>query len=296
MEIRSLTMFLTVLEEGSVSNAAKKLHLTQPTVSRQLAALEDELGVQLYTRSQKGVSPTEQGITLRRYAESIVALEERAKSEVSARDGVSGAVHLAVGDTRVVGFLAKAMIATQEDFPYIQFRMTTGDSSQLMDDLVKGRFDLMLECETVPHVEFDRLDLPMTDTWGLLTRRDNPLARNDAIRPDDIKGIPLILSQQGMRKGVIQQWADCSRKELNVVATYNLPLNLKYLVREGLGSAILYKGLIDCNEENELAFVPLDPLPVSRQSLIWRKVTPNKQTQAFLAKVRELCEAEVAKE
>ncbi len=235
------------------------MHVTQPTLSRQLAALEDELGHLLYQRNRKGIELTEQGVILRRYAESILALADKAEEEIALPTrSIAGKVHIAA-------------------------------SADLMDNFVRGFYDFLLECELRSHVDMHTLRLPHTDTWGLLVRRDNPLAAKAAVMPEDLLGQPLISSRQGVKVGVLGQWLGDLADEMDVRATYNLPLNAKFLVRQGVGSAFTYRGLFEANELSDLAFVPLSPPLESTQGLVWRKTLPTRQAQAFLDTLKDLC-------
>lgn len=287
LETRLLNYFLAVVQEGSISNAAKALHVTQPTLSRQIASLEEQLDRQLFLRSSKGLELTEHGIILRRYAEEIIALADKAMEEVSlpARS-VAGVVHIAVGETKVMRLLAKAMRLVQEEYPHIEFKLYSGTTADIMENMTRGNYDFFLECELQPHVNMNVLKIPEVDMWGLLTRKDNPLAQLPTITPADLVVEPLIVSRQGlMKRGKLAEWAGSFADGYQVKAEYSLPLNLKFLVSEGVGSAIVYDGLIATPEDGDLAFVPLDPPIVSHQGVLWRKIIPTKQAQVFLDKL-----------
>lgn len=299
MEIRVLNYFLTVAREGSFSNAAKVLHVTQPTLSRQLSALEDELGRALFTRGKGGVMLTEQGVMLRRYAESIVDLAEKAEEEIALpAKSVAGSVHIAAGETKAMDILVQAMALTLEEYPDIQFKLYSGTTSDLMDGLVKGQYDLMLECEIQAHVNMNVMRLPVSDRWGVITRTDNPLAKLDAIRPHDLEGVPLITSRQGMKAAGLREWAGSSLEKYRAVAEYGLGLNCRYLVRQDIASVIAYEGLIEdvalpgmhVESGAALVFRPLDPPIESHHGVVWRKALPTKQTQVFLDKLSIVCD------
>lgn len=290
IETRLLKYFLAVAQEGSVSNAAKTLHVTQPTLSRQIAALEDKLDRQLFTRNSKGLELTEHGAILRRYAEEIVSLVDKAIEEVSlSNQSTTGVVHIAVGETKVVSYIARAICEVQKDYPNIEFKFYSGTSAEIMDNMTRGNYDFFLECELQAHVNMNVLKIPEADTWGVLTRKDCSLSKLDAITPIDLVGHPLIVSRQGlMKRGKLAEWAGKYADSYNMRAEYSLPLNLKFLVGEGVGSAIVYEGLIDTPPESELAFVPLDPPIVSHQGIIWRKTMPTKQAQIFLDRLQQV--------
>ena len=288
MEIRLLRYFLAVVREGSISNAAKRLHVTQPTLSRQMAALEDELGRQLYTRGQKGIALTEQGVILQRYAESIIELVERAEEEISLpAKTVSGTVHIAAGETECMEILARAMREVREEYPGIDFALYSGNSADLMDNFNRGFYDLFLECELQPHVNMNVMRVPVKDVWGILARRDSVLGRKDCVRPQDLNGHPFIASLQGHRAGKVDKWAG-EDLHLNIVASYNLPHNMKFLVRQGLGYVFTYEGIFDATADSDLVFVPLEPRLESAHGILWRKTMPTKQTQVFLDKLQQI--------
>ena len=174
MELRTLRYFLAVVQEGNITNAAKRLHVTQPTLSRQLADLEKELGRQLYTRGHDGIVPTEHGIMLASYAESILDLAEKAEADISfPAKTVSGSVHIATGETKAMRYLTRAMISVRQKFPGIDFQLYSGTTADLMDGLVRGQYDFLLECDLQTHVNLNLLELPDPDAWGLVAKRDD---------------------------------------------------------------------------------------------------------------------------
>lgn len=290
MELRTLEYFLTVVREGNISGAAKALHLTQPTLSRQLSSLEAELGCMLYTRSNKGVVLTEEGITLARYAETITELAQKAGEEIKQPErSVSGPVHIAAGETRIMRTFARAMNAVRSRYPDVTFELYSGTSAELLDNLAKGFYDILLECEIRPHKYFNAFELPDRDVWGLVVRSDSRLARLPAIGAHDLVGEPIIMSRQAHKVGALDEWLGPARDKLQIASVYNLPLNSKFLVQEGVGSMLTYEGLIDGNDENGLVFVPLAPRLTSSQGILWRKGPLTRQAQAFLDALREQC-------
>ncbi len=286
MELRTLRYFLTVLQEGSITNASKRLHVTQPTLSRQLSELERELGRSLYTRSHSGVTPTEHGAMLAKYAESIVDLAEKAEGDVKLPSmTVSGSVHIGCGETRAMEQLADAMISTRGEYPEVDFKLYSGTTAELTDGLVRGQFDFLLECELQPHANMNVLPLSHKDRWGAIVRDDDPLAKLDAVEVEDIATRSLITSRQGTKTGKLREWLGDAADEVEVVAEYSLAMNAKFLVRKGVGVALAYEGLI-ADTDSDLRFVPLDPALVSEHGLVWRKTLPSRQAQVFLDAVR----------
>lgn len=291
MELRTLKYFLAVAQEGNISNAAKLLHVSQPTLSRQLAALEKEFGRELYTRGRDGIELTEHGVILQHYANSIVSLSDKAESEMAMpAKSVKGTVHIGAGDTRVMSLVAQAMRRVRAEYPDIDFEIHSGTTYMLKEDLVRGFCDVLVECELLSHAKMNTMQLPQTDSWGVLMRADCPLAEKESINAGDLVGMPLIMSYQGTRVGELGGWLEDVTDRLDVAASFHLPLNCKYLVSEGVGVALIYDGLIDCPEGGDLVFRPLDPPVEAVQGVVWRKSMPNKQTQVFLDTLRQVCE------
>lgn len=291
MELRTLRYFLTVLQEGSITNASKRLHVTQPTLSRQLSQLEHELGRPLYDRSHAGIAPTEYGAMLARYAEAIVELADKAEEDVRLPSKtVAGCVHIGCGETQAMELLADAMVQTRREHPQVEFNLHSGTSADLSDGLVRGQYDFLLECELQPHVDMNVLELPHADRWGAIVAQGDPLATLCEVSATDLADRPLIVSRQAMQTGKLHDWLRSGAEACNVAATYSLAMNAKFLVRRGLGVALVYEGLI-ADADSDLAFIPLAPTLHSRSGLVWRKTLPSRQAQVFLDAVRIQMEA-----
>lgn len=297
MELRTLEYFLAVAREGSITDAAKALHITQPTLSRQLASLEAEFGRQLYTRNYKGIELTDHGIMLQRYARSIIDLANKASEDMKPSDSeVRGVVHIGAGETYLMGLVAEAMRRVNAQHPGITFNLSSGTTADLKERLVKGYFDVMLECEVQDHAKLNTLRFPIPDAWGVLMRADDPLAKKSAVRAEDLVKRNLITSKQGMRFGKLAEWFGDLRSQTHVVAEYQLGLNTRYLVKQGFGVAVIYQRLVDFQGDAELVIRPLSPTVESWQGLVWRETLPNKQTLVFLDEMRQVCrEAEEGK-
>ncbi len=287
MELRTLRYFLAVVQEGNITNAAKRLHVTQPTLSRQLADLEKELGRQLFTRGHAGIVATEHGVMLAKYAESIIDLAEKAEADISLpAKTVSGSVHIAAGETKAMRFLTEAMAHVRVEYPQVDFQLYSGTTAELMDGLVRGQYDFLLECDMQPHVNLNVLELPDPDVWGLVVTRDDPLATREYITPEDILERKLITSRQGVKVGPLHDWLGPHANDIDVVATYSLAMNTKWLIRAGFGVALTYDELLTTSQSSDLAFVPLMPCVESRHGLVWRKSLLTRQAQVFLDAVR----------
>ena len=290
MELRTLEYFLAVAREGSITDAAKALHVTQPTLSRQLAALETEFGRQLYTRSHRGIELTDHGIMLQRYARSIVDLANKASEDMMPADSeVRGVVHIGAGETYLMGLVAEAMRRVNAQHPGITFSLSSGTTADLKERLIKGYFDVMLECEVQDHAKLNMLRFPIPDTWGVLVRADDPLAKKSSVCAEDLVNRNLITSKQGMKFGKLAEWFGDLRDQAQVVAEYQLGLNTRFLVKQGFGVAVIYQQLVDCRGDSDLVIRPLYPTVESWQGLVWRQTLPNKQTLIFLDEVRQVC-------
>jgi DNA-binding transcriptional LysR family regulator len=282
MELRTLRYFVALVDEGTVTGAAKALHVTQPTLSRQLAQLEREMGNQLFERSRSGIELTEAGVTLNRHARQILELVTKTEEEVAApMSAVSGIVHVGAGETKAVSLLARAMATVRKRYPGVSFDVRDGTSEALMDDFLHGYFDVLLECDLQPHSDLNVLELPMHDVWGVYVLPNSPLAALDVVTADDLTGTQVILSSQGNRR-TFGKWAGERLATMDVAATYNLPLNGRFLAEEGVGALVSFGGLISDNDRGRLAFRELSPRLEAHHGVLWRKVRPTRQAQAFI--------------
>ncbi len=293
MELRILRYFVAVMEEGSITDAAKSLHVTQPTLSRQLAQLEAEMGVALFTRGRSGIEPTDRGAVLHRYALDILALADKAEEEVAMPESsVSGTVHIGAGETRAFSIVATACARVRERYPGIIFDVHDGTSADLKEHFARGFYDFLLDCNSGENAEFNQLALPVHDDWGIVVRSDDPLATLDAVRAEDLLERALIVPPHCLNR-TLRQWAGSVRPQLErqIVAIHGLPLNSRYLVSADVGVAFTYGGLIDGQSDaGDLRFIPLSPRVEATHKLLWRKVMPTKPMQALIDELVPLCE------
>lgn len=289
MEFRVLQYFLTVAREESVSGAAEFLHLSQPTLSRQLKNLEEELGKQLFIRGSRKITLTEEGMLLRKRAEEIVDLMQKAKEEVSFSDEpISGNIYIGAGESAGNRILAKAAYELKQDYPDVRFHISSGNSVFVMEQLDKGLIDFGVIYGEVNHSKYDSIKAPFTDTFGVFMRKDSDLAEKEFITPEDLIDKPLIVSSQEERNhwptlGLII--SDISR--LKIAATYTLLFNGSLLVEEGLGYAICFDGLINLTEDSNLCFCPIQPALEVTPHIIWKRYQVHtKAAQKFLEKLQ----------
>ena len=296
MELRVLQYFLAVAREQSISRAAQSLHLSQPTLSTQIKALEEELGKKLLDRGVSGsrkVTLTDEGIILRKRAEEILSLVKRTEDEITLSDQfVAGDVYIGAGETDGVRLLTRAAQRTQERYPDVHFHISSGDGADVTDDLDKGLTDFGLLLQTVDISKYDCIELPVRETWGVLVRRDSPLAERDAITPEDLVDQPLIVSRQAFSGALLSSWLGRGLDTLNVAATYSLLYNASLMVEEGMGCALCLDGIINTSGDSPLCFRALEPGLEVSVYFVWKKYrsfskAAEKYMEALLAMLKE---------
>ena len=295
MELRVLQYFLAVAREQNISSAAESLHLSQPTLSTQLKALEEELGKQLLIRGTKGsrkVLLTEEGMLLRKRAEEILELVRITEKEISLSDEViAGDVYIGTGESDMIRIFARAAKRIQEKYPDIHFHILSGNSAFVKEHLDRGLIDFGVVYSPVDTTVYSSIKVPIRDTWGVLMRKDSPLAQKDVIQPQDLWDKPLILSAQKTDAWPMSSWFGQDITRLNIVATYNLVFNASLLVEEGLGYAVCFDKLINVSGDSKLCFRPLSPKMEAEASIIWKRYQLlSKAAQKFMDCLKESCE------
>lgn len=293
MELRVLGYFLAVAREQSMVRAAQSLHLSQPTLSTQLKALEEELGKQLLIRGSKGsrkITLTEEGMILRKRAEEILNLVQKTQREISLSDQtIVGDVYIGTGETDAVRFIARAAKELYQTYPGIHYHISSGNADFVSEQLDKGLIDFGIVFGNVDHAKYHSIELPFKDLWGVLMRRDAPLAEKPVICPEDLWDKPLIISKQEDSKATLSGWLQKELSELEVVATYNLLFNASLLVEEGLGYAIGLDKIINTSGNSKLCFRPLSPQREAGMQIVWKKYQVfSKACEKFIEKLKEI--------
>ena len=292
MELRVLQYFLAVAREQSIVRAAESLHLSQPTLSTQIRNMEEELGKQLLIRGTKGsrkVTLTEEGMILRKRAEEILDLVKKTEKEITCSDEIIiGDIYIGAGETDAMRIIAKAAKKLQKDYPGIHYHLSSGNATFVKERLDKGLLDFGIVFGEVDLIKYNAIRIPAKDVWGVLMRKDSPLASKEVISPEDLWDKPLILSQQENRGGDITQWLKKQAGELNITATFNLIFNASILVDEGLGYAISFDRIINTTGNSNLCFHPLTPKVEAEMNLIWKKYQIlSKPAEKFITILRE---------
>ncbi len=290
MEIRVLKYFLAIAREESISAAAEILHLSQPTLSRQIKDLEYELGKQLLIRGNRKVTLTEDGMILRRRAEEIVDLIQKTENEIMATDEtISGDIYIGTGETDAIRVISRAAVNLTKDYPQIHFHITSGDTIDITENLDKGLFDFCILFGHIDTSKYNYLNLPMKDRWGVIMRKDSPLAEKPYITPEDLYDKPLILSRHSLEEGALNTWFKIDPSKLNIVAEYNLVFNASLMVDEGMGYAISFDKLINVTGDSSLCFRPLKPDLEIGMSIIWKKYQIfSKPVEKFLEELNKI--------
>ncbi len=289
MELRILQYFLAVAREQSIVRAAESLHLSQPTLSTQIKAMEEELGKQLLIRGTKGsrkVTLTEEGMILRKRAEEILNLVQKTEREISLSDQfVVGDVYIGAGETDAVRFIARAARELYKTHPGIHYHIASGNTEFVLEQLDKGLIDFGIVFGLADQAKYNSIPLPYKDTWGVLMRKNSPLAEKDEITPEDLWDKPLIISRQYSA----ESWIKRELSELEIVATYNLLFNASLMVEEGLGYAIGFDKIINTSGSSSLCFRPLFPRREEGMSIVWKKYQVfSKASEKFIEKIKKL--------
>lgn len=276
MELRVLRYFLAVAREGSITAAADLLHVTQPTLSRQLKDLEQELGKKLFIRSSHSIILTDEGLILRQRAEEIVNMVSKLEAEFnSMEDTVSGDVYIGGGETEAMKQIARVVKDLQLKYPNIRYHLYSGNEEDVTDRLDKGLLDFGILIQPADLSKYNYINIPDKDVWGVIMRKDSPLAVKATIQSSDLLNVPLICSRQAIQqsysKNDFADWFGEDFEKLNVVTTYNLAYNAAIMVEEGIGYAITLDKIVNTSSDSNLCFRPLDPELESGLNIVWKK-------------------------
>lgn len=276
MELRVLRYFLAVAREGSMTAAADFLHVTQPTLSRQLKDLEQELGKKLFIRSSHSINLTDDGMLLRKRAEEIIDMVDKLEAEFSSmEETISGDVYIGGGETDAMRQIARVVKDLQLRYPNIRYHLFSGNEDDVTDRLDKGLLDFGILIQPADLSKYNYIDIPAKDVWGVVMRKDSPLAHKDTIQAVDLLKVPLICSRQAMKqtfsKNEFADWFGEDFDKLNIVTTYNLAYNAAIMVDEGIGYAITLDKIVNTSSDSSLCFRPLEPRLESGLNIVWKK-------------------------
>lgn len=285
MDVRILKYFLAIASEGSISKAATILHLTQPTLSRQLKELEEELKTTLVIRGSRAITLTESGRLLKKRAEEMINLLDKTYDEIAVPDEtVKGDIYIGSAESDGIRLIAKVAKQLHLDYPHIRFQLFSGNADDVKDRLESGLIDFGIFIDPSDISQYQVITLPTTDTWALLMRRDSPLATKPVIRPEDFQNIPILCSSRHLVQSLFSRWLGQELSTCNIVATFNLLLNASLMVEEGLGYALCLDKLIYLSEDSPLCFRQLSPRMDCHIHLAWKPSQVfSKPAQLFLS-------------
>lgn len=271
MELRVLKYFIAVAREESMTRAADILHVTQPTLSKQIKDLEDEIGKKLFNRTNYAIKLTAEGEILYKRALDIVNLANDTVEELKAMtEATGGNVNIGAAETDSIKYLARIIKQLQQECAGIIVSIYSGDSESVEYKLDKGQLDFALVVRDLDLNKYNFIELPYKDTYGLICRSDNPLCKKKKITFDDMINEPIIVSRQCLAHD-LRKWAGERVDELTIAATGDIPFNLSLLVKEGIGSLLCFDKIINTTETSNLRYIPLDPPMLSPLYIIWKK-------------------------
>lgn len=271
MEIRTLRYFLAVAREENMTRAAEVLHVSQPTLSKQIQALEDELGRKLFIRHSFRIELTEEGMLLRERAEDLVSMADKITGEFAALGDITGGdVYLGLAESYQIRYLARQIRRFKELYPNLRYHITSGDTEQVTEKLDRGLLDFAVLAEEPDAAKYHYLPFPEADVWGLIVPVGHTLASKSAISADDLAGLPLFCSEQGWKKD-IPRWCGEKMDNLCLEGSFRLSYNASLFVKEGLGFLLTLSRLIDTSDGSGLVFRPLTPRLEEKIYLVWKK-------------------------
>lgn len=269
MELRVLNYFLAVAREENFTRAAEQLHVTQPTLSRQIADLEAELGVKLFTRSNHSIVLTEDGMLLKRRAQEILSLADKTKRDfLYKEEKLEGVITIGSGEFSSTGILTDCIAAFRRKHPRVRYEVYSGNSGNIRDNIERGLLDMGLMLDPIDIRKYAFIPMPVKERWGALVREGTPLAEKESIAPQDLVGIPLISTTGEIARSNVGKWLGVYQEQVEVIAGGNLLYNQALLAQSNVGATLGVR--LNCRYEG-LRFVPLSPVLEASTSLAWKK-------------------------
>ena len=287
MEIRTLRYFLAVAREENMTRAAEQLHVTQPTLSKALKSLEDELDKKLFTRHSFSIRLTDEGVLLRDRAEDLVSMADKIEKEFISLDDISGGeLFLGLAESYQIKYIADTIKALKERYPKLQYHITSGDTEQVAEKLQKGLLDFVVLAEEPDGSKYEYLPFPEADRWGLVLPADDPLAEKQSFCPSELRDLPLFCSEQAWNHE-IKAWAGSDFDAFHLEGSFRLSYNGSIFAKAGLGYLLTFDKLIDVSSDSELVFRPLTPRLETKLYLVWKKYQPfTPIAERFLVQIR----------
>ncbi|HBM3500559.1 TPA: LysR family transcriptional regulator [Listeria monocytogenes] len=289
MELRVLNYFLTVAREKTISQAAEVLHLSQPTLSKQLKELEEELGVTLFIRGNWSITLTEDGLYLANRGKEILSLVELTTSNLLQNETISGKIMIGAAETRGFEFIGSMLHELREKHSDITFQLHSGNADDVLEKIEHGLLDFGLVINPVEKLQYEYLPLNIEDTWGILVNTKHSLAKKAVVTPSDIEANPIVVSNQSFIDNQLASWLGEHFEQLNVIGRYNLLYNASLLAKENIASILCIDGIINTKNTN-LKFIPFSPPLTAGISIVWKKnQTFSSASKEFLRLIKKTC-------
>lgn len=271
MEIRVLRYFLAIAREENMTRAAKYLHVTQPTLSKQIKQLEEEIGKKLFIRSNYSIKLTDEGLLLRKRAEDILSMVDKTMEEFQALDDITGGdIYIGAAESESFSYFATVAKDLQLQYPNVKFHLYSGNTEVIAERLDRGLLDFAIIVQEVDLSKYNYIKIPTSDTWGVIMRKDSPLAKKEYITIEDLIDLPLIVSRQGITEDYPKLFKE-KLDQLHIVATFDLIYNASIMIKEGFGYALSFDKIVDTSENSELCFRVLKPELKTNMYIIWKK-------------------------
>lgn len=269
MELRVLNYFLAIAREENITRAAQQLHVTQPTLSRQIAQLEEELGVKLFVRSNHNIILTEDGMPLKRRAQELLALADKTKQDfLHKKENLEGVISIGCGEYQSTHYLTDCIAAFKEMYPRVTYEFYSGNAKNIYDNIERGLLDVGLMSEPFDIQKFNFISMPTEEQWGLLVRKDSLLANKESIQPQDLVEVPLILPDGNFQSNRVRKWLGEYSNQIQVIAIGNLQYNEVLLTESHVGAVVGIK--LKYSYEN-IVFIPFSPRLTHGTALAWKK-------------------------
>ncbi|MDE5883507.1 MAG: LysR family transcriptional regulator [Oscillospiraceae bacterium] len=288
MEIRVLRYFMEIAREENMTKAAERLHISQSALSKEIKKLEGELGHPLFIRTNKNMRLNDEGMLLRKRAGDILEMVDKTVEEFSQLNSITGGeIRIGCAESIQIKYLANVIKSFKKKYPNFIFHIFSGDTDPVAERLDRGLLDIAVIVEPPNLSKYNYLPVPESDKWGVIMRRDSPLAEKSELTFDDICGLPLFTSEQSIKVD-FSRWCEENIEKLNIVGTFNLAFNGSIFVKEGLGYLLTFEHLIDTSEKSGLCFRPIIPILETKMYIIWKKYQIfSPIAELFLKKLKE---------
>lgn len=289
MELRVLHYFLTVVNEESITKAADALHITQPTLSRQLSQMEDEMGVKLFERGSRKITLTNEGILLRRRAEEILQLVSKTEKEITEQEKlVDGEISIGCGELASVQTIAELIKSFHEKYPLVRYDIHTANADHIRERLDKGLTDMGLLLEPVDIDRYEFIRMNIKEKWVVLMRPDDPLAEKESVTPKDLSDLTVCIVKRSLIRNELASWFGHYFKKLNILFTSNMSTNASVMVKNGLVYALVLEGSLPYWNTEQICYRPLSPELTATSVLAWKRHQPQSlATEKFIEHIRQ---------